>query len=254
MTLRAENLAFGFAHTPEALRDASALAHPGRITALIGPNAAGKTTLLRLLLGLLTPLRGTAFLGSDPVLSFSPERRARRMAYVAQRPQVDADFTVAQVVALGRYASAPSPAAVQSALEACDVAHLADRSFYDLSVGQQQLTALARALAQVDTPADPSTPRAILLDEPTAALDPRHALTVMRILRARADAGFVILAVFHDLVLAARFADDIWALSQGCILAAGPRSQVLTSPLLNQIYGTPFAFLDGSIPVPIQSP
>lgn len=248
MTLRAENLAYAFPETPEALISVTAQAQPGKLTAVIGPNAAGKTTLLRILLGLLTPRAGTAFVHDRPVLSIPPRQRARLLAYVAQRPVVDASFTVRQVVALGRYATGPSSAGIHHALGICDLADLADRDFHELSVGQQQLVALARALAQIDG-SSPSG-KAMLLDEPTAALDPRHALAVMNILRDLAARGCAVLAVFHDLMLAARFADEVWALSGGRIVAAGPRSDVLTPRTLESVYHTPFVLTAEGLPLP----
>lgn len=242
MSLRLERLSF--AYPPPGTRvveDVSAQAMPGRITAIIGPNAVGKSTLLRLMAGLLAPDRGRVRLGEVDVHRLDARQRAARLAYVPQRPRVDAPFTIREVVALGRYALAPSPEAVSVALEQCGLADKADQLFNTLSVGQQQRTALARALAQVH--GRPNA--AMLLDEPTSALDPRHVQQTSRVLRESAKAGRIVIVILHDLILARSLSDEAWIMHEGRLVAAGPTQEVCEPALLGKVYGVRFALGTG---------
>ena len=207
---------------------------PGELVGLIGPNGAGKSTLIRALAGIV-PHQGTVQLGGVPAGRLTRRERARRLAYLPQKRSVAWAVTVREVVALGRHPfrgrfaqdSAGDRAAVADALAAIEAADLADRPANALSGGETARVLLARALA-VGAPL-------LLADEPVAALDPYHQLQVMEVLRRRADAGAGVLAVLHDLTLAARFCDRLVVMREGRILGEGPPA-MLDAAMLGRVY------------------
>ncbi|WP_156678212.1 ABC transporter ATP-binding protein [Sphingomonas profundi] len=209
---------------------------PGRLTAVIGPNGAGKSTLLDVAAGLLKPKSGAVTLGGTALTSLGRRSLARRRAYLPQRSNVEWPITVERVVALGLTPSLPAfgelPDALQPAIEealaACDLGALRLRQATSLSGGERARALLARAIV--------GDPELLIVDEPTADLDPRHALDAMRRLRARADAGRTIVVAIHDLDLALRFADDVVALRDGRVRACGSTSEVMTEALLGSLY------------------
>ena len=208
-----------------------------RLTAVIGPNGAGKSTLLQVVAGLLAPDNGTVTLDDAPL----PRSRdlARRRAYLPQNPRVDWPISVERVVALGLTAHLPafgglapvwSPR-IDDTLARHDLLQLRDRPATHLSGGELARVMLARA-----TVGDPDL---LVVDEPTAGLDPRHALDAGRRLRAGADAGRTVIVALHDLDLARRIADDVLALRGGRVAAAGPAAPVLTDAPLTALYDAP---------------
>jgi len=237
--LSVTDLAFAYGQgdgAADVFAGVTAAARPGALTVLLGPNAAGKTTLLRAMLGQLTPRRGTVELLGRPINQWSAGERAAVMSFVPQRASVAFAYTVRDVIALGRHALPRDDAAVDAALDATQTADLADRSVQELSVGQQQRVLLARAMAQAA-----GRGRAMLLDEPVSAMDPLHAHRVMGLLREQAAAGLAVVVVLHDLNLACRYADDAWLLHGGRLVAAGPWDQVFTEQRLAEAYGLPFS-------------
>ena len=218
------------------LADVSFEIAPGTLVAVVGPNGAGKTTLLRALAGLV-PYGGRLAMDGRAVQAWAPRERARHLAFVRQAPGGGEAFTVRETVALGRAPhlawaaalTAAADAAVEAALDALGLAALADRPLGALSGGERQRVALAQAVAQ-DTPA-------LLLDEPTAHLDVRHALDLLVRARALADAGRTVVAAVHDLGLAARFADRLLVIADGTLAADGPPGAVLTPALLASAFG-----------------
>lgn len=226
------------------------VAQPGELTAVIGPNGAGKTTLLKALSGLILPAAGAALLEGHPVGTLHARDLARRLAYLPQERIVHWALTARRVVALGRLPhrplgageSAADRAAVDAALAAMDVAHLAERPVPELSGGERARVLIARALAQ--------EPRALLADEPAAGLDPAHQLTLFRHLAALAAAGRTVIVALHDLSLAARFCHRVALLHAGRTLAAGPPRHVLSPGHLAAAYGIKARYqtLDG-VPV-----
>ena len=210
------------------LRGVSAEVAAGELVAVVGPNGAGKTTLLRALAGLVTAAAGEvrAF-GADPART--PRRvLARRLAYLPQRYELAFPFTVGEVVLMGRYAHRrfglegdADLRAARAAMERCDVVDLETRRFDELSGGEQRRALLAQALCQ--------EAEALLLDEPTAALDPAHALALLTALRAECQRGAAAVVVTHDLSLAVRWADRVVVLHGGAVVAAGAPAAVLSS-------------------------
>ncbi|MGO4525763.1 ABC transporter ATP-binding protein [Microvirga sp. 2MCAF35] len=210
---------------------------PGRFTVIVGPNGAGKTTLLRSLAGLAVPAQGEIVLGETSLVRMSAGARARVIAYLPQGGGVAWPLPVASVVALGRLPHGENPdrlpetgqQAVASALRSVGLQDFAPRPVTALSGGERARVLLARALA--------TQAPVLLADEPVAALDPRHQLVVIEVLKARAQAGTTVVAIMHDLTLAARFADDIVLLHRGKVESSGPPETVLTEERLAAIFG-----------------
>ncbi len=231
----------------------SLVAAPGALVGLIGPNAAGKTSLVRLLAGLAVPDAGRVTLDGRPLSALGPVARARAVAYLEQDAVCHWPLAVRRLVALGRLPwlgpfARPGPAdaaAIDRALADAEIAPLADRPVTTLSGGERARVFLARALAGV--------PRVLLADEPVASLDPYHQMKVMELLRAQAARGGAVVAVLHDLTLAARFCDRLVLLDRGRVVAEGAPPAVLTAETLARVYGVAAAFgadADGPYVVP----
>ena len=212
---------------------------PGEVLAVIGANGAGKTTLLRLLSGELRPTAGAVRLDGLARASSDAETLARRRAVLPQQSTLTFGFTALEVVLLGRTPHRTRHThdldVARRAMQAAGVTHLAERSYPTLSGGEQQRVHLARALAQIwDAPAEGH--RYLLLDEPTASLDLAHQHGVLRTARRCAKAGVGVLAVLHDLNLAAQHADRIAVLCRGCLVAEGPPEAVLTPEIIRRAF------------------
>jgi iron complex transport system ATP-binding protein len=208
----------------------------GEFAVLVGPNGAGKTTLIRALAGLL-PANGKIEFDGKPLSSLSPRARARGIAYLPQGHIFHWPMPVETVVALGRYPHGDPFAtpgqddlrAVKAALVATAAEAFASRPVTSLSGGERARVALARALA--------TQAPVLLADEPTVSLDARHQLVVMNVLRNAARAGAAVLAVLHDLSLAARFADNVLLMQAGRIITQGEAKDVLTTERIAQVFG-----------------
>jgi iron complex transport system ATP-binding protein len=219
------------------VRGASLGLESGEALALVGPNAAGKSTLLRAIVGLL-PLAGgrVTVLGRD-LADWTMAGLAQKVALVGADDEGAGAFTVRERVALGRYPHLgpfrrPGPAdedAVENALRKTGIAHLAARRVSTLSAGERQLAALARGLAQ--------EPRVLLLDEPAAHLDIGHQLALFRVLDDSRAAGMAVLAVVHDLQRAASWAGRMLLFHEGRVMAEGLPSAVLLGPECAQAFG-----------------
>ena len=219
----------------QVIHDAALQVRGGEFVTVVGPNGAGKTTLLRAIAG-LTASRGEIIVGGDQVSRLSIAERARRVAYLPQGQVFHWPLSVQDIVGLGRLPrgagatlSAADRTAVEKAMELTGVAGYARRPVTTLSGGERARVAVARVLA-TETPL-------ILADEPTVALDPRYQLVVLDILRRHADAGGAVVAVLHDLGLAARRANRIVVLDGGRIVADGPPRDVLTKKRLAETFG-----------------
>ena len=234
--LAIEDLSVAYGRRP-VLREVTVPALlPGTVTALLGPNASGKSTLLRSIAGLKRPTAGRILLDGKSLDGMALAERTRFVRYVPQVYAAAARLTVfdAVLVAARTAGAAGSAAAVAARIEAIlartRIAHLAHRLICDLSGGQQQLVALAQGLVQ---PAP-----VLLLDEPTSALDLRHQLEALALLRSIALMdGHVAVVALHDLSLAARHADRVLLMDQGRVVADGSPNQVFADPVCGRTYG-----------------
>jgi iron complex transport system ATP-binding protein len=219
-------------------------AHPGEVTAVVGPNGSGKTTLLKALTGEI-PISGAVRIDDVPLERFKPHDLAVRRAVLAQETQFAFPFTVAEVVALGMAAGLPLPGEAQrrrrisEALEAVDLAGFAGRSVHALSGGERQRVQLARVLCQIWEPVGASGARWLFLDEPVSSLDIRHQLIIMELAADYARRGGGVIAVMHDLNLTAMYADRITLMSRGHVAASGPPDAVFGDETLAEVFGCP---------------
>lgn len=221
----------------DALRGIDLALSPGRFTVVVGPNGAGKTTLLRSLAGLLSPGEGKVTLDGRDLAHLGGRERARAVSYLAQNGSVAWPIPVESVVALGRLPHREEPdalsprgrEAVAGAIAAVGLRGFEARPATELSGGERARVLLARALA--------TQAPVLLVDEPVAALDPRHELVVLEVLKAQAAAGVMVVAIMHNLTLAARFADDVVLLDDGRIRAHAAPEEVFTPGLLAASFG-----------------
>jgi iron complex transport system ATP-binding protein len=210
---------------------------PGEIVGLIGPNGAGKTTLVRAVTGGARVLAGSVTVDSRAVGAYSRLELARLVGVLPQAAPPAFAFTARQFVEMGRHAhvsrfgdlSAADRDVVDDSMTQTDTARIADKPVDTLSGGDLQRLTLAQALAQ--------QPSLLLLDEPTSHLDLNHRLQVLDLVRALADGGLAVLAVFHDLDMAARYADRLAVVSGGTVRPADAPGAVLTESLLAEVFG-----------------
>jgi iron complex transport system ATP-binding protein len=218
------------------VRGVSATLAPGSLIGMIGPNGAGKSTLVRALLGLVPTSAGEVLLDGAPMARMPRRDVARAVAYLPQGQTLHWPLTVERLVALGRLPHlAPMSRIgeqdreiIEDALARADVQHLRGRSAMELSGGERARVLLARALA-VGAPG-------LIADEPLASLDPGHQIAVMELLAREAAAGSLVIAVLHDLTMAARYCDRLLLLSAGELIADGPPLDVLTPERLRSVY------------------
>jgi iron complex transport system ATP-binding protein len=220
----------------EVLNDISADFAPGTLTGIVGPNGAGKSTLARAILALV-PVSGHVRIDGVDAAAMPRADLARRIAYVPQGQILHWPLTVERLVGLGRLPhlapmsriSDADTAAIERAMARADVLDLRDRIATELSGGERARVLFARALA-VEAPA-------LIADEPLASLDPGHQIDVMDMLRSEAAGGALVIAVLHDLTLAARYCDRLLLIDEGRTVADGTPADVLTAERLRAIYG-----------------
>jgi len=234
--LRAESVSFGY-EGGFTLNDVSLTIPAGSLTGLLGPNGCGKTTLLKLLSGVLRPQTGRVMLGDRALTSMTRRELARHVASVPQETHPAFDYSVMEMVLMGRH---PHLSAFQlegpadfgiarEALDATGTRHLADRNYMTLSGGEKQRVVIASALAQ--------STEVLLLDEPTASLDLRYQLDVASLLaRLNRERKVTMVLATHDLNLAASLCERLVVMRGGRILTAGPTREVLTGDTVRQLY------------------
>ncbi len=233
-----ENVSFTY-EAIEALSDVSLEVNTGEVFGLLGPNGSGKSTLVRLMSRVARPLTGQIFLARRALPTYEREALARQIAVVPQEPRLELPFSVLEVVLMGRspylkrfgFEQAHDLAIAQQAMEYTGVSALANREIHELSGGERQRVILARALAQ--------EPQLLLLDEPTAFLDIKHQVEVYDLLkRLSRQNGLTVVAILHDLNLAALYCDRLALLKAGKVFACGRPEQVLTYSNIKAVYDT----------------
>ena len=232
MKIKANNIHVAFDST-EILKDISIKADSGEIVGIIGPNGSGKSTFLKCIYRVLKPNEGTIWLDEEVMSTMRVKETASKLAVVAQHNQYSFDFTVEDIVLMGR---SPYKRAlendneedyriVQEVLKLVEMSDFRDRSFATLSGGEQQRIILARALAQ--------QAQCLVLDEPTNHLDITHQLQTMQIVR---KLGITIIAAFHDLNIAAAYCDKLYVLRDGEVVRYGTPQEILTPTTIREIY------------------
>lgn len=239
--LRAEELHVGYGPRsgPEILHGVDIDVPIGELTVIVGPNACGKSTLLKTLARMLEPRDGTVLLDDRSTGDYAPKELARKLGLLPQNPRAPEGIGVADLVARGRYPHQNlvrqwSPAdeqAVVEAMSAANVVDLADRSIDELSGGQRQRVWIAMVLAQ-------QTPL-LLLDEPTTYLDIAHQVEVLKLARRLQRGGRTVVAVLHELDLAFRFATHLVVMKDGHVVATGAPAEVVTSELIEDVFALP---------------
>ena len=238
MTLAIDHLFFG-----KVLRDINLQVAPGEMLALVGNNGAGKSTLLKLINGELAMDKGVIRFNGQSMSEWKLEQRAQVLATLPQSSHLNFAFSVAEVVALGRYphstGSRRDQEIIASAMHFTDVFRLRDTLFTQLSGGEKQRVQLARVLAQIwqSNQGAPLEQRLLLLDEPVNGLDLHHQQQLFTQLQQLAADGLSIIFIVHDLNLAARYGDKVAILSRGAVGAYGTPTQVLTDELIRRYFG-----------------
>lgn len=236
MTLTLDGVTAGYGRTQVLYDVGFAPMEPGGMTGLIGPNASGKSTLFRVICGLVRPTAGTARIGEQDLFALPRRARAGRVAYMPQNYGCNALLTVFESVLLALKQSGSWRVSgmelgrVSDTLAALGLSELSERGIGALSGGQAQMVAAAQALVR--------DPEIMLLDEPTSALDLHHQLSIMHAVRGEVRRrGTVAIAALHDLNLAAKFCDRLVLLGQGRVLAEGAPAAILAHPELGRTYG-----------------
>lgn len=244
------------------IEDVSLQVDPGDVVAIIGANGAGKSTILKVLSGDMQPDQGATWMNGQALKAWSIKEMAKMRAVLPQSSILNAPFTSLEIVLMGR---APHIRGIEQpedydiarqALEAAQVRHLESRSYTTLSGGERQRVQLARVLAQIWKPLPDDRARYLLIDEPTNNLDIAHQHSTLRIARRFAGQGVGVLAILHDLNLAAQYADRIVIVQQGRVSATGTAHDVLTPDNIQQAFNvavtiTPHPHLDCPLVVPI---
>jgi len=236
MSLEARALAFGYRSHPVGSGIDLTL-EPGRVLCLLGPNGSGKTTLMKTLLGLLAPLGGHVRLDGRDLAEWKPRERATRLAYVPQAAETFFDFTVLEMVEMGRTShrgifARPSARDAQlagEALETLGIAGLAERAIHRVSGGERQLALIARALA--------TEAAMVVLDEPTANLDFGNQMRVLAEITRLKARGIAVLLCSHDPGHALEVADEVLLIREGRTFARGTPAETITDANLSRLYG-----------------
>ncbi|WP_243369263.1 heme ABC transporter ATP-binding protein [Microvirga solisilvae] len=215
----------------------------GALTIIVGPNGAGKSTLLRVLCGELAPTQGEVLFNHEPLRTIPAWRLAHRRAVMPQASELGFPFTAFEVASLGvegigqGLSRNDRQRMVIDALDQADVGHLARRNYQTLSGGERQRVHFARVLAQLAAGRTVEPRQVLFLDEPIASLDLKHQLALLNKAKSLAQGGLTVIAVLHDLQLAAEFGDGLVLLHSGRLVARGSADDVLSSNRLSEVFG-----------------
>ncbi|UTW55667.1 heme ABC transporter ATP-binding protein [Kordiimonas sp. SCSIO 12610] len=247
MTMRLENVDFTV-NSQQLVKNLCLSVQPGELSVIIGPNGAGKSTALALLAGDLPPTAGKVYFDQTQLKDTNPLRLARKRAVLPQLSHSNFAFTALDIVLMGRIPHEEAPEnktalrIAQSVMGETDTRRLANQDISTLSGGERQRVNLARVLAQVWSDDHClSSPKFLLLDEPISALDPKHQVNILTLLRSYADRGYGVMCVLHDMAMAAMFADKIHIMNAGECVQAGSPETVMTADILSNVWQVPFA-------------
>jgi iron complex transport system ATP-binding protein len=237
IALQTKNIRFKY-DTNDVIEDVSLSLTQGEFLGIIGPNGAGKSTMLRLMCGILKPTNGEVRLFGTRLSDQTQRTIAQQVAFVPQETHFALNFTVEEVVMMGRYPYQRPFArekredfeAVNSAISAAAVEFLCERPVNSLSSGERQRVVIARALAQ--------SPRLLLLDEPTSHLDLHHQYAIMELLKELNAKGLTVAVVHHDLNLASLYCERLVLMHLGKIKVAGTPNELINEITLKEVYGT----------------
>jgi iron complex transport system ATP-binding protein len=235
--IEAHNINFAY-NTENVIRDVSVSVERGAFLAIIGPNGAGKSTFLRILGGVLRPQHGIVCMFGQSINAVGRKKRAQYIAFVPQETHFASDFSVEEIVSMGRYPylsafqreQKSDREAIEHALEYTETRQFCTRSINSLSSGERQRVVLARALAQ--------EPRILLLDEPTSHLDLRHQYAIMEMLTHLNAEGLTVIIVHHDLNLAGLYCEHLLLMNEGSVYAEGTPQSLLRQSVLHDVYKT----------------
>ena len=228
------------------LEDCSLRLEPGKFMAVVGPNGAGKTTLLKIIAGETRQYKGKVDLEGKPLSEYKARELSKLRAILSQYTLVSFPFTVEQVIEIGRYAhrstSVENSAIISEAMELTQTTAFKGRTYQTLSGGEMQRVQLARVIAQLrdGTPAS----KYLLLDEPTSSLDLAQQQGLLSLAKTFCHQHFAVMAILHDLNLAAQYADEILFLKNGKTMAYGPIKQVLTQDVIERTFEHPVTLLE----------
>lgn len=238
MTIEVQNLSCFYGQR-QVLEEISFTVQEGELVSIMGANGVGKSTLFRCMLGLCRSYQGKILWSGSEVGEYSPQAMAKLVAYIPQTHYPSFNYSVFDMVLMGTsrqvsLLSTPKKEHIQRAeraIETIGISHLIDRSFFQISGGERQLTLMARALAQ--------DAKAIILDEPTANLDYGNQIRVLDCMRRLTTEGYIVIQATHHPEQAYLFSQRILALKEGRLVANGSPQQVLTTSLMTSLYGIP---------------
>ncbi|MFH1619673.1 MAG: ABC transporter ATP-binding protein [bacterium] len=235
--IEVQNLSFTY-NGHDVLRQVSFSLEKSRFLGILGPNGSGKSTLLKNISGILPPRSGRVLLKNRPISDYTVKERARTASFLPSETFIPYDFTVLDIVMMGRsplikwwqdYAQADKKASLE-ALELAGVGGLERRSINSLSSGERQRVFLAQALAQ--------EPEILLLDEPTSHLDISHQVDIFALLaKLTAEKGLAVIAVSHDITLTSQYCEKILLLKEGAVSAFGTPAETITAANIKKVYG-----------------
>jgi iron complex transport system ATP-binding protein len=241
MSIRCQNIHYGYQDN-DILSDISLAFNPGEFTIILGPNGCGKTTLLKLLGGVLIPRCGDIFFKDQPMSKVSAKEMSQSRSVLPQSTQLTFPYTAMEVVLMGRtphvqwLETDQDFEIAEKAMVLSEVLEFKERLYPTLSGGEQQRINFSRALAQIWSIQDTKRDRFLFLDEPTSSLDPSHQEKILDVAREWTQKGVGVIAVLHDMNLAAHYASRLVVLHQKKVYADGPVEQVLTQRMMQEVF------------------
>jgi len=237
------NFSYG---THEILNDVNFEISSGEFCAILGPNGAGKSTLMKLIGATLMPDSGEIFFGSENLNSLSAQTLAKKRAFLEQENYLSFNYSVKEVLNLGLFPRTDSfeekNLAYKKAIELCDLNGFENRSFFNLSGGEKKRVLLARAIAQIYS--ENMNKKLLLLDEPSASLDPYHSCLILNSAKTLSKLGCAVIAILHDPNLAVSYADTIIAIKNKKVFQKIDAQKFITKENISQLYGAACNIID----------